>query len=114
MKFSNPEKAVISIEKLKDYCLNEEHPIGKHKAKVFKKALNMDKTEAETLRQIILKGIYENEAFETGKDMYGSRYYVDIDIQRKDKFASIRTLWIIKFTESFPRLTSCYIKTNKI
>jgi hypothetical protein len=32
MKLSNPENAVADVRKLRDYCLNPEHPRGKHKA----------------------------------------------------------------------------------
>ena len=112
MKLPNLEKSVISIEKLRDYCLNMDHSTGKHKAKVFKSALGLEKSHADTLRHLILEGIYENEAIEIEKDQYGRRYLVDIKINRKNKSASVRTLWIIKVTESFPRLISCYIKTK--
>lgn len=37
MKLPNFEKAYIDIEKLRDYCLSLEHPVGKHKATMFKK-----------------------------------------------------------------------------
>ena len=51
---------IISIEKLRNYCLNNEHPIGKHKAKVFKILLGIEKSDAEALKDLILEGIYEN------------------------------------------------------
>ena len=36
MKLPNPHKAVVGIEKLRDYSLNVDHPVGWHKARVFK------------------------------------------------------------------------------
>ncbi|MEH1938492.1 MAG: DUF6883 domain-containing protein [Nostoc sp.] len=35
MKLPNGEQAEISTQKLIGYCLNPEHPSGKHQARVF-------------------------------------------------------------------------------
>ncbi|WP_372726680.1 DUF6883 domain-containing protein [Nostoc sp. TCL26-01] len=35
-KLPNPERAIVEAEKIAGYCLNPEHPEGKHKARVFK------------------------------------------------------------------------------
>ncbi len=110
MKLPNHENAVISIEKLRGYCLNYEHPRGKHKALVFKSALDLEKKDSDLLKMIIFEALKTNDAVETFSDIYGIRYTVDITYSRKDKQAVIRTMWIIKTNENFPRLTTCYIK----
>jgi hypothetical protein len=110
MKLPNCENAFIAIEKLRDYCLNKEHPRGKHKAKVFYDELGLEKSDAEILKKIIKNTVKTSEAEETFKDEYGIRFKVDISYSMKDKQATIRTLWIIKTSEDFPRLTTCYIK----
>ena len=56
-KLPHPERAVVPIDKLLDYCLNPEHPDGKHKARVFKSALNLSIEDAETLRAALLYAI---------------------------------------------------------
>ncbi|KOR29243.1 hypothetical protein TI05_15475, partial [Achromatium sp. WMS3] len=61
-KLSNPDCAIINIDKLSGYCLNSEHPDGRHKAKVFMSALNLGKDDAEILKSALLKAIKENEA----------------------------------------------------
>lgn len=38
MKLPNAERAVVDVRKLRNYCLNAEHPRGQHKARVFKSA----------------------------------------------------------------------------
>lgn len=38
MKLPNGDRAVISMGKLRGYCLNPEHPSGRHKARVFASA----------------------------------------------------------------------------
>lgn len=40
------ERAIVEIEKIITYCLNLEHPEGRHKAHVFKSALDLDLNNA--------------------------------------------------------------------
>ncbi len=47
MKLPNAENAVIDIKKLRDYCLNPNHPEGKHKARVFLEKLDIGRDDAE-------------------------------------------------------------------
>lgn len=110
MLLPNFEDAILSIEKLRDYCLCFEHPVGKHKANIFKKKLNLTSAYSYKLKDEILKGISSNEAIETNADEHGKRYFVDMRINNFDKSAFVRTLWIIKHDENFPRFISCYIK----
>jgi len=35
MKLPNGEESYIDERKIKDYCLNEDHPRGKHKAYIL-------------------------------------------------------------------------------
>ena len=55
MRLPNAEHAAIDIEKLKDYCLNPEHPKGKHKARVFYEKLGLTRNDAELLRELVLE-----------------------------------------------------------
>ena len=77
MKLPNAENAIIDIAKLRDYSLNPNHADGKHKARVFLKALGIDRNDAEQLRQIILKAILETDALEGEPTQYGRRFVVD-------------------------------------
>ena len=51
MKLPNPDLAVIDDRKLAGYSLNLDHDEGKHKARVFKAALNIDVSHLEELKQ---------------------------------------------------------------
>ena len=73
MRLPNAEDAVVDIVKIQDYCLNPDHSKGKHKARVFLKALGIDKNDAVT------------------------------------RTALVRTTWIIRIGENFPRLATCFI-----
>ena len=109
MLLPNYLTAIVDINKLTEYCLNEYHPKGKHKARLFKSVLNITFENAEYLKEIIITGIREYHATEHETDEYGKRYTVDIKILNTE-IITIRTNWIIKTQEVIPRLTSCFIK----
>ena len=46
----NYQRAVILREKLEGYSLNPEHPVGKHKAIVFKSALGYEQANWQLLQ----------------------------------------------------------------
>lgn len=112
LKLPNIENAVLDIEKLTEYCLSNEHYIGKHKAKVFKNRLNITVDDSFELKRKILENLENYETHKTFSDFFGTRYFVDIEIRKLDKSGIVRTHWIIKVNENFPRFVSCYVKTN--
>jgi hypothetical protein len=106
----NNKRAFIAIEKLRDYCLNPFHPVGKDKAIIFRLALGLTDQDADFLMKAIMKKLPESKATAGKEDQYGKRYTVDMKIRNLDKEAAIRTGWIVKTSENFPRLTTCYVK----
>lgn len=109
MRLPNSVRAVIDIEKLRDYCLSESHPRGKHKARVFATTLGLTAGNAFELREAISAAIQTEEAVVGEQDDYGQRYIVDFSMKRRGAEAIIRTAWIIRSGEDVPRLTSCYV-----
>jgi hypothetical protein len=49
VKLPNGINAVVDIVKLRDYCLNSRHPEGRHKARMFRATLGMEREDAEEL-----------------------------------------------------------------
>jgi hypothetical protein len=47
----------IDIRKLRDYCLNSQHPVGKHKARVFSSQLGIVRGDAGLLKEAISEKI---------------------------------------------------------
>lgn len=109
MKLPNANSAKIDIAKLENYCLDENHPRGKHKAKVFRSALGLTAAGSEELKKVILEEILKHECGLGESDKYGSRYTVDFHITKSGSSALVRTSWIIKSSENSPCLTSCYV-----
>lgn len=110
MKLPNVETAFIDIQKLRDYSLNIEHDRGQHKARLFLAILGLSAEDAEELQLILLEAIQIHDAISTSQDEYGQRYVVDFPLTRNANTATIRSTWIVRPTETFPRLTSCYIR----
>jgi len=109
MKLPNAEGAFVDPEKLTGYCLNNEHPRGKHKARVFAATLGISTEHAGDLRDALLHAILVEDAIPTEEDDHGQRYVVDFTMTGPSGRARVRSIWIIRVKEDFPRLTSCYV-----
>ena len=109
MKMPGSGKAVVALEKLRDYCLSPRHPRGRHKARVFANKLGLTSEDAEVLQAAVLAAAHENEAVIAELDNYGQRFVGDFKMDGPRGLASIRSSWIVRTGEDFPRLTSCYV-----
>jgi hypothetical protein len=109
MRLPNADRSVVDIEKLRAYCLSAAHVRGRHKARVFASSLGLSAADAEFLRNALLAAAKELEAEVAEEDQYGRRYLVDFPVERAGKRAMVRSTWIIRQGEDFPRLTSCYV-----
>lgn len=109
MKVPNAERAVVDIEKLRNYCLSPEHRRGCHKALVFKASLGISLEHAEDLRKALLSAVLNHDAMPLENDEYGRRFMVDFIANGPSGQAMVRSSWIIRQGEDFPRLTSCYV-----
>jgi hypothetical protein len=108
-KLPNFQNAKIELAKLRDYCLSADHPRGRHKARVFREALGLTIDDAEWLQQRLLQGIQTHPAEKQETDSFGSRWRVDLPLTRQGKSSVVRTGWIIKTGEQFPRLITCWV-----
>lgn len=109
MKLPNAENAVVDIRKLVDYCLSTEHSRGRNKARVFASSLGFHAEDALTLQNTLLDAARSNEATALMLDEYGQRYVIDFQIEGLNGLVTVRSRWIIRRNENFPRLTTCYI-----
>ncbi len=110
MRLPNSHKAVVEIEKLRDYSLNPNHPVGQHKARVFKAALGITLKDAEWLRELALELALSDDAKRSAASVFGEKYVIDSVVEHEGKSALIRFCWIMELGTDFPRLTSCYVK----
>ena len=109
MNLPNGDRAIVPLEKLRDYCLNPTHRVGSHKAHVFASVLGLTAAHAEELQQHLLSIAHTGDALIGMRNAYGQRYTVDFEMTTAMGTALIRSTWIVLVGEDIPRLTSCYI-----
>jgi hypothetical protein len=109
VKLPNPDEAIIPFEKLEGYSLNPNHAEGRHKAVVFQSALGIRLEEAEELRYALQQALITEDAIPITRNLYGQKYQIDFEMTREDKQAIIKSIWIVRDGEDFPRLVTCYV-----
>lgn len=109
MKLPNGKDASVDLGKIRDYCLSQGHPRGRHKARVFLSALAMTAADAEELRAALLRAAREGDAVLGASDLYGTRYIIDFELSRGGRTASVRSSWILPTGEGSPRFVTCFV-----
>ena len=102
---------VVEIAKLRDYCLSDTHPRGRHKARVFRARLGLTAADAEWLRRALLDAAHDrqDDLLPTDADERGRRYLLDLEMTTAAGRATVRSAWIVVAGQDVLRLTSCYV-----
>ena len=103
------DRAFVPIEKLRDYCLNPNHPVCKHKARVFETALGFTAGDVTRLERLLLDAAHTQEAELGEQDEFGQRYIVDFTTIGVTELVTIRSSWIIRTGEDAPQLVTCFV-----
>lgn len=109
MGLPNSDAAIVDIRKLEEYCLNLSHPRGRHKARVFREALDLERRDAAWLRDNLLEAARTGEALQVAADAWGVYWRLDVAVRRHGKSAVVRTIWIVRSGEDVPRLVTCWV-----
>lgn len=109
MQLPNGDRAIVPIEKLTEYVLDPTHPTGRHKARVFARALGLSAENAVALQEELRRAAGIGEATPGESDRYGQRYEIDFEMTTDIGTAPVRSAWIIRAGEDLPRLVTCYI-----
>ena len=109
MKLPNGHRAYVDIKKLRDYCFSESHLTGKHKARVFRAALGWGQENEDELLELLIAAADSKDSIPGKWTSYGQLYTVDIDVDGLFGPITIRSGWIVRKDEDFPRLTTCYV-----
>lgn len=108
-RLPNAPHAILDIAKLEQYCLAPSHPRGRHKARVFRAALGIDQADAAWLREALLSAVQNAEATKLAIDQFGTQWQVDLAVQRQERRAVVRTIWIVRSGETTPRFVTCWV-----
>ena len=111
----NLEKAVIPLKNLEDYVLDSNHPRGKHKARIFREFLGIERRHAAVLAELIRSTLPKAPAEQGETDQYGERWTTYHKIVGLDARSAIVTVaWMFKKnSEQIPVLISCYIEPKE-
>jgi hypothetical protein len=109
MKLPNGERAIVPIEKLRNYYLHPTHRVGSHKAHVFESVPGLTAAHAEELQQRLFAVARTGEAVLGMRNTYGQRYIVDFEMTTTVGIAVVRGTWIVLVGEDVRRLMSCYV-----
>lgn len=104
----NAALAQVDLRKLHDYCLNPGHPVGKHKAALFRTKLGLSQDDDRWLGDSLLAAARNHPATLLSTDRYGQRFRIDFPLSNGDKSAVIRSAWIADSQTGVPRLLTCY------
>lgn len=113
MRLPNGHRATGILEKLVAYSLNVDDELGRHKARTFESALGVTLDDAPRLAVAIAAAAATAEAIDQGPTPFGHRYRMDFRMTTAIGTAWIRTGWIVRTGEDFPRLTTCYIPRQR-
>jgi hypothetical protein len=105
------DSIIVEIAKLRDYCLSETHPRGRHKARLFKTRLGLTAKDAPMLRQALLDAALnrQDDLRPTEADEHGQRYVLDFPMTTPAGTAIVRSAWIVLSGQDVLRLTSSYV-----
>ena len=108
MPIPNADSAHVPPEKLTDYLLNEQHPVGGSKAKWFR-SLGYDSADPAVLEKDLLELVRNSDDYSEKSSPFGTKYVVSgkISAPNGDE-ANLTTVWIIESGEDQPRLVTAY------
>ena len=108
-RLPNGDGAILDIRKIEDYCLSPSHPRGRHKARVFREALDLQRGDAAWLRDVLLEAARSSEAAPIAVDPWGTHWRLDATVRRQGMSVVVRTIWIVRAGEGVPRFVSCWV-----
>lgn len=108
MKLPGKEKAYIPQEKLTKYLFSELHPVGRSKAKYFRK-YGFDKKTVRIFEKALLSLLETNDVMNMVELPFGKNYKVRGKIKTPiDTTIEIVTIWFIQTGTEIPRFVTAY------
>lgn len=105
----NGAAARVDIAKISGYLLNPGHPVGRHKARVFRAALGLTAEHAALLQSALRTAAASQDASLERQDRFGDQYTVHFELAHEGRVREIRSLWIVRSGENFPRFVSAFV-----
>jgi hypothetical protein len=101
-------EAIVPTDKLVHYVLNPEHPLGRHKARVFQSALGIGQRDWRYLRDQLAAAVVGAPARATRLTAFGVLYDVLALVDGLNGASHpVTTIWLVE-REGAPRLVSTW------
>jgi hypothetical protein len=108
VKLPNGVQAHVDPGKIRDYLLSDVHPVGRHKAKVFRR-LGFDRRNWHALLREVIRIARDGVVVDRMLTIYGIKYVVDDRIQGPAGASDVRTVWILERGRAVPRFVTAYL-----
>jgi hypothetical protein len=103
------DSAALDIRKIEDYCLSPSHPRGRHKARVFRNVLGIQRSDPPWLRDVLLEAARAGTASKIATDSWGIHWRLDVTLRRQGHSAVVRTIWIVRTGQTVPGFVTCWV-----
>ena len=108
MRLPNADQATIASDKLRDYLLSPEHPVGRFKAAFFA-GLGYTRDDWAVLESDLRSQHLRLDADEVGRSKYGRKFTITGDLRGPSgSWATVVSVWIILRGEDRPRFVTAY------
>jgi hypothetical protein len=109
VKLPHGDRAYIG-DKLERYVLSSENDCGKPKARGFAVVLGITPERQQLLRDALVEAAAVSDEAVPQPDLgFGARFRLDFELHTATGAAIVRSAWILRTSEDFPRLVTCYI-----
>jgi uncharacterized protein DUF6883 len=106
------ERAVVPPPKLRDYALNPDHDLGRHKARLFVSELGIGQHDWKYLAEQLMAGVQTTPVSRIDIDAYGARYEVIVSVDGLNgATVPVVSAWFIPHLpgDAPPRLATTYV-----
>ena len=108
MRLPNSDRAEIDPEKLRDYLLSSEHPLGRFKARFFA-ALGFSAKDWQELELALRTQHLTQDAHPGTSTVHGQRFTIRAILRGPaGQSAMVVSVWFIRANETVPRFVTAY------
>ena len=102
------DRALVEPAKVTDYLLSGVHPVGRAKARFFKR-FGFRQDAPQELEQALLSHVRSNQIAVVDTLVHGTKYRVDGPIASPDgRNPDASTIWIVRAGEATPRFVTAF------
>ena len=110
MRLPYHDKCVVSQRKIVEYLLSDKHPVGRSKARIFRK-LGYSPEDWNRCATDLKAVAERNEVTKKEESPFGTRYVIDGNLKTAEgRDFPVRTVWFIDNESQIPHFITAYPK----